>query len=230
MKSGLLSSQLEKRHGIVMATASVAHRSEETEDLSPEDQARAAIYGLVSNLFYVAPSKDLLAVIAQARNDIAGQAADSELIRAWRDLQQAAAAADESAVRQEYDETFAAPGRAKVVLYGSYHLTGALRGNPVVELRDQLAKLGLARRIERGENEDHISALCDVMRLLIQGADGVSPAPIATQREFFMTNLAPWYPKLHASIMAEESADFYRKVAALASSFFRIEAQSFEMA
>jgi TorA maturation chaperone TorD len=214
----------------MMAAIAIAHHDDVPEDVSPEDQARAAIYGLVSNLFYAAPGRDLLATIAQVGEDIGAQGADSELSRAWRELQRAAAAADESALRQEYDDMFIGTGRARVMLYGSYHMTGFLIEKPVVRLREELANLGFARRLASGENEDHISALCDVMRLLISGGDDNPPASIAIQRSFFTQHIAPWYGKLYAAIREDEGTDFYKTVAAFANSFFDVEAQSFEMA
>lgn len=211
-----------------MTAAAVVHRM--VEEVAPEDQARAAIYGLISNLFYAAPDERLLATIACTENDIAGENDTTRLVDAWRALQRAAATADPSAVRQEYDDTFIGTGRAPVLLYGSYHMSGLLIARPVVAIRDELARLGFTRKADRGENEDHISALCDVMRLLILGADGRPPAPIETQREFFARHIAPWYEKLDAAIQSAPTTDFYRSVSAFAREFFEVEAQSFEMA
>jgi TorA maturation chaperone TorD len=214
----------------MMAATAVAHHDQVPEDVSPEDQARAAIYGLVSNLFYAAPGRELLATIAQAGEDIAVQGADSELGRAWRELQKAAAAADESALRQEYDDTFISTGRAPVFLYGSFYMAGFLMEKPVAKLRDELARLGFARTAESGETEDHISALCDVMRLLILGDETRAAAPVSVQREFFVRNIAPWYEKLSGAIADAESTDFYKTAAMFARKFFDLESQSFEMA
>ncbi len=212
-----------------MATTAVAH-PEVPEEVSPEDQARAAIYGLVSNLFYDAPRRQLLATIAQSGDVIAARGTESELGRAWRDLQRVAASADEAALRQEYDDTFISTGRAPVFLYGSFYIAGFLMEKPVAQLRDDLARLGLARKPESGETEDHISALCDVMRFLILG-DGAEPAaPVSVQREFFVRNIAPWYERLDAAIQDAESASFYKQAATFARHFFDLELQSFEMA
>jgi len=211
-----------------MTATQVAHL-EVPEEVSPEDQARAAIYGLVSNLFYAPPGMELLVTMARAGEIIAARCSETELGRAWRELRRAAAAADEAALRQEYDDTFISTGRAPVFLYGSFYLAGFLMEKPVARLRDEVASLGLARKPESGETEDHISALCDVMRFLILG-DGTEPAaPIAVQREFFVRNIAPWYERLDAAIQGVESADFYKTAAMFARKFFDLESQSFEM-
>ena len=212
-----------------MAATAVAHH-EVPEEVSSEDQARAAIYGLVSHLFYAPPGREILATIAQSGEVIAAQGAETELGRAWRELQRVAALADEVALRQEYDDTFISTGRAPVFLYGSFYLAGFLMEKPVARLRDELARLGLARKPESGETEDHISALCDVMRFLILG-DGAEPAaPIAVQREFFVRNIAPWYERLDAAIQDAESANFYKVAATFVRHFFDLESQAFEMA
>lgn len=219
-----------KSHEELMTATAIAHHHEGLEEVAPEDQARAAIYGLISNLFYAAPGQELLAVIAQAGEDIASQGPDSELGRAWRELKRAAAAADEGALRQEYDDTFISTGRAPVFLYGSFYLAGFLMEKPVAKLRDDLATLGLARKADSGETEDHISALCDVMRLLILG-DGAGPAaPIESQREFFARNIAPWYERLSEAIQGAETTNFYKSAALFVRRFFDLESQSFEMA
>lgn len=211
----------------MMAATAIAHHDEEVlEEVSPEDEARAAIYGLISRLFYAAPDRDLLTTIVQA-GDFAGT--DTELGRAWHELQSVAATVDESALKQEYVDTFISTGRAPVFLYGSFYMAGFLMEKPVAKLRDELAELGIARKQDSVETEDHISALCDVMRLLILGDGARSAAPVTVQREFFARNMAPWYAKLAAAIQSAGTADFYKTAAMFARNFFDLESQSFEM-
>ena len=52
-------------------------------------------------------------------------------------------------------------------MHGSWYLTGFLMEKPLAVLRDDLTALGLARRDSCGEPEDHLAALCDVMRALL---------------------------------------------------------------
>lgn len=198
-------------------------------DIAPEDQARATIYGLVANLFNAAPARSLLTAIINA-DGIAATDSDSGFARAWRELQHAAGGADAAALRQEFDDAFISTGRAPVFLYGSFYLTGFLMEKPLAKLREELAELGLARTRESSESEDHISALCDVMRFLIAGDKDTPPAALAAQREFFTRNIGPWYGQLCTAIKNAEQTVFYRKVAALAKEFFDLEVESFEIA
>ena len=99
----------------------------------------------------------------------------------------------------------------------------------LAELRGDLAKIGYARAEDSTEYENHLAALCDVMRGLI-GEEAVSPEAADQQQEFFQHYLAPWYGKLFEKIDKSESADFYRKVARVADAFLTHESQYFELA
>lgn len=199
------------------------------EEVADEDRARADVYALLANLFYSPPSEGLLRGIAVA-DVIDGDTNQSQLAAAWKALREAALGADPDAVKEEYDNAFITAGRPPVFLYGSFYQAGFLMEKPLVKLRDDLARLGLARSHGSSEPEDHISALCDVMRFLIIGAEDVPPAAIAVQRDFFMGHIAPWYERLCAAIEDAEQTGFYKKVAAFAKEFFDLEVQSFDIA
>ena len=130
--------------------------------VTPEDRARAEVYALLGSLFYQSPSVELLSAIATTRaicNDDHIDVQGTEFCKAWRALQQAAADADAEAVKDEFDTAFIGTGRQPVMLYGSYYLAGFLNEKPLAQLRDELTKMGLARREDSHETEDHISAL-----------------------------------------------------------------------
>ena len=193
-----------------------------------EDQARADVYSLLSSLFYGPPTHELLRNIA-TQSFICNDVQDSEFCRAWRAMQQAAAT-DAEAVQQEYDAAFISTGRAAVMLYGSYYLAGFLNEKPLAQLRDALAQMGLARRGDRHESEDHISALCDVMRFLIVGDRDAAPAALESQREFFRQYIASWHVRLCDAVENAADTRFYKHVARFARAFFDLENESFELA
>jgi TorA maturation chaperone TorD len=216
---------------MMAATANASWVAPET-GLLPEDRARGNLYALLSSLFYGPPSAQLLRNIAETDADVMEEPGNSRLVAAWRALQRAAASADENAVRQEYDDAFIATSRPPVFLYASHYQSGfLLEGEgPLARLREELARLGLARRETSGEPEDHISALCDAMRYLITGAEAGVPASLETQRDFFRRRIQPWYPALCDAIERASETDFYKKVGALAREFFDLEVESFEIA
>lgn len=213
---------------MMAATAHAGWVSLEEEGLLPEDSARGNFYALLSSLFYAPPSAQLLRSIADA--GVMEEAGDSRLAAAWRELQRAAAAADAAAVRQEYDDAFISTSRPPVFLYASHYHNGFLMERQLAKLREELAELGFARQEKSAEPEDHISALCDVMRYLVTGGGAGAPAPLETQRDFFQRRIQPWYPALCEAIQAAGETAFYKKVAALAREFFDLEVESFDIA
>lgn len=194
--------------------------------LSEEDVARANLYGLLARLLYAAPDAGLLQAIAQA-DEIAAPA--SPLADSWHALQAASAVMDVEAAAQEYEKVFIGLGQGEVMAYMSWYLTGFLMEEPLARLRDDLEALGLARPAGVGEPEDHIAAVCEVMRWLAAGDAETAPAALAEQRAFFARNVRPWYVRFAASLEAAPSANYYRAVARLLKDFLDVEAQAFEI-
>lgn len=192
-----------------------------------ENGVRAALYGVFAHLFADRPDAMLLESIADAASMIVAE--DSTLANEWRALCAAAATVDPATVVNEFDALFVSPGQPAVSLYASSYMSGRERGQLLAELRGDLAKIGYARAEDSTEYEDHLAALCDVMRGLI-GEEAVSPEAADQQQEFFQHYLAPWYGKLFEKIDKSESADFYRKVARVADAFLTHESQYFELA
>lgn len=189
-----------------------------------EEAARAGLYGLLATLLYAPPAQALL-------NDIAAATADEEggvLHADWLALSAACATADEETVRDEYETLFIGVGKPEVILYGSYHLSGFLMEKPLAALRDDLQQLGLQRDDSVTESEDHIAALCDVMRYLITAEDQGDDT-IAIQKQFFSRHIQPWAGIMCETLLAHPKTRFYAPVAQLARSFFAVEQQAFDM-
>lgn len=201
---------------------------EESEEVSPEDEARAACYGLIAHIFHAPPSSDALKTISTA-NLITSQM-ETPLQTAWRNLQQVAAETEPARLREEYDQLFIGVGKPDVMLYGSYYLSGFLMEKPLAKLREDLLKLGLSRRQSVGEPEDHISALSETMRLLVMGQGHFPPAPLETQKDFFHRHLESWYRKLTAALVENKVSEFYRRAGSFIQAFFEVETESFEIA
>jgi len=188
--------------------------------LPPEDQARANFYALLSRLFYGPPDAGLLAALAQA-DEL--EADDPIIAECWRALAKASAGADAEAVREEYETAFIGTGRAPVTLYTSAYSVRQSTEPRLAVLRGEIAKLGLARRSEAGEPEDHIAALCDTMRHL------VTESELADQHGFFLRWIQPIAEPLCNAIEASEHTSFYKHVGRMAKAFFLLERSAFEM-
>jgi TorA maturation chaperone TorD len=193
--------------------------------LADEDQARADFYALFARLLLAPPDDALLAALANAEPVAA--AGEFALEDAWLKLTQAAGVVDASAVADEFAAMFVSTGTPPLNPYGSFYITGHLNDAPLAGLRDDLARLRLARAPGVGEFEDHLGALCETMRVLIQGGPGMPPRGLAVQKAFFETHVRPWYAACLADIAASPDANFYRVVAGVVDAFLSIEAQAF---
>lgn len=191
---------------------------------APEDRARADLYALIASLFYAPPDKTLLDALAEA-DEIVGEDDTVPLADAWRHLQAACAATDEEAVQEEYDSLLIGVGKAVVPPYMGAHLGKGGGEAMLVELRAFLAARGLGRQASVSEPEDHIAALCEVMRHLI----AVQHAEIDEQRDFFARYVQPGAAALCAALEAAPDANFYKAVARFAATFFELERTAFEM-
>jgi TorA maturation chaperone TorD len=128
----------------------------------------------------------------------------------------------------EYDALFQGVGKPELFLYGSYNLTGLLNERPLVPLRHDLHELGLTRDETRGESEDHVSFVFEVMRYLIAG-DDVAVCNLEQQRRFFRAHVQTWVEQLCEAVAAHPRARVYRAVAELTRSFVQVETQGFDM-
>jgi TorA maturation chaperone TorD len=91
-----------------------------------------------------------------------------------------------------------------------------------------MARLGIGRRDDVPEPEDHIAALCEMMAGLITGAFG-EPASLDEQRRFFTRHLASWAPRFFEDLQAARAAVLYMPVGRIGRIFIAIEAEAFGM-
>jgi TorA maturation chaperone TorD len=201
-----------------------------TVDLAPpgsdEDAARADLWGLLSLLFIAPPTAQMLSQLAAA--PVAAEAGGSALQQAWRDVQRAAATATPEPVRDEFETLFGGTGRPAVYVYGSFYLAGALHEKPLARLRADLADIGLTRRIDLGESEDHFAVLAETMRFLIAG-DDPAICTLSRQRELFDRHIQPWGAQMCDAIEGDRAARFYRALAVFTREFLQVEQMAFDL-
>ena len=193
----------------------------------PEDLARADLYGLIARFFQMPPDQELLDQIA-ATADQQDVADDAPLARLWMDVVEVAKNNSAKAWHDEFDLNFISVGKPNVVLNGSFYMAGHLNEKPLVDIRKALQDFGLEAAEEITETEDHISALCEVMRYLIAG-DDVEISNLTNQRVFFNEHIRPWFEELCDAIEGIPEMHLYRPIAALTREFLAIEGQSFDM-
>lgn len=205
-----------------MSTTAIAFAAPE----DAEELARAEMYGVLSRLYMAAPDEMLLRQFAVAVTEAPVEGAF--LQQPWEALVAALRQTTPAEVADEYDALFQGVGKPEVFLYGSYYLAGFLNEKPLVALRQDLAALGLTRDEARGETEDHVAYVFEVMRYLIAGEDA-AVCNLEQQRRFFRTHVQPWAEALCDALAAHPRARVYRAVAEMTRAFVQVEAQGFDM-
>ena len=119
---------------------------------------------------------------------------------------------DVDAAAEECETLFVGVGKAPLNLHASHHLTGFMMEQLLADVYRTCTTPGFARVGAQTMVEDHLSALCEVMRLLIVGGSGVEPAPLCSTAPVFEAHIARWFDQRCAAI-AESLANFYRTVA-----------------
>ena len=193
--------------------------------LDPEDRARANFYGVLAALYGDAPSARLLQAVGDAQRLPDAEA--GSLPTAWNRMADACKAMDAEAAQQEYWDLFVGTGKSEVNLHASHWLSGFMMEKPLVELRTDLAALGLSRKPSSSLLEDHVAALFETMRLLIEGEGTRAPGTLAEQKRFFERHIAPWVDDLCTALKQSPLANFYRPVGEFTESFVAIERDSF---
>jgi len=184
---------------------------------SEEAAARAHIYSLLGTLLATPPDAALLDRLKGIDAPDTGAAG---LAPGWAALKQAAQQTTPEALAEEYQDLFIGLGRGEIVPYGSWYLTGLLMGEPLVELRGELAAIGLRRQDEVAEPEDHAAALCESMAFIILAED---PGVAGRQQAFFERYLQPWMGRFFEDLGKAQSARFYASVALFGARFIDIE-------
>ena len=187
------------------------------------DASRAQAYGLLAHLLMRPPSVDLLQQLSALRGDATPWGT------ALGELALAAADADPWQIEREYNRLFIGLNRGELVPYASFYLTGFLQDRPLVEVRADMARLGIARSADVVEPEDHIAALLETMAGLIDGRFG-NLVPVQEQQRFFERRLKSWAPDFFRDLLDAKSAAFYRPVSSLGSLLMEIEDNAFALA
>jgi TorA maturation chaperone TorD len=188
-----------------------------------EERARAHLYALLGRLFHGAADEALLAEI-RGGVVVPSPGQEDDVSNDWNALVSAATASAES-IREEHEALFGGVGKARVTPYTSAYLTDTAPDKHLVALRQTLEAFGMMRRNMVFEIEDHVSAMCDVMRLLIE-----RDAPLGEQAAFFGRFVWRGVIPFCEAIERVEPVGFYHHVARLMRAFLIVEQAAFEMA
>ena len=187
----------------------------------PEEAARANLYGLIARLFYAAPDAQLISELLNSP----GIEGEGELGAAWHEMVEACRTAFPAALEAEHTELFIGTGKAPVTPYLTRYVLRHAGDNPLVDLRQQLAAWGIARREGVPEYEDHVSGICETMRFAI----AVQQRTPEEQKAFFHRFVYRGAVGFCDGVTASNQARFYKLVARFARAFLEVEQAAFEI-
>ena len=173
--------------------------------------ARADVYAVIGALLLTPPDDALLQLLRSAEPPLR----DPDLMLAWQRLAQAARETTAPAAAAEHAALFVAVGTPTLDPRASVY-----RGSiALAALREDLHALGLERSAAAAWSEDHLGALCEVLRLLIQ-----AQRPQRLQGAFFRRHVAPWYAACLADLRRVDGVPLHAAVAGVVQAFFDLEA------
>lgn len=186
------------------------------------DTSRARLYAWLGEALRDSPTQATLERLQTLFPTAAADTSEEQpaLRRVLARAQREADGADLADLDDEYHALFIGLGRGELMPYASWYLTGYLMGRPLAQLRSSLLALGLERKPDVCEPEDHAAALCETMALLADPLQGIA---LSVQREFYDSHLAPWLGSFFHDMQQAPSARFYAAVGALGEAFGEVE-------
>jgi TorA maturation chaperone TorD len=193
------------------------HDNRQTVAEVDETQAlRADIYRLLARLLLAPPDAELLDFLAHLEPD----EDRGEMTAAWQELADAARTTSPEAAARAHFELLVGVIQGEITPYASWYLHGTLMDEPLVALRRDLRRLGIARAEESRDPEDHLGALFEVMALLVEGGT-------PDQAAFFHRHLASWAQRCLTDL-ARVSPPIYAGTGRLGLAFLAQERPRFE--
>ncbi|MBW2442547.1 MAG: molecular chaperone TorD family protein [Deltaproteobacteria bacterium] len=187
------------------------------QTLTDNDTLRANVYSLLAALLTGPPSADLLQRLGRIEDQ---QESDTEMAQAWRMIKEAGGRTDAALLDDEYHRLLIGLGRGELVPYGSWYQAGSVMDQPLARLRSDLAVLGIQRRSDVLETEDHAAALCETMAIICSHPAEVG---LETQKAFFSDHLKGWMDRFFKDMQNASAARFYRAVGRLGDAFLDLE-------
>ena len=198
-------------------------------------QFRREYYELFSVLFLREPTAELLTALGQnleARVE-AATALHPLLGDGWREMGQFLQKDRENPkavaakVAEEFSPLFVGPLIPRITPCESFYLTNKLFGAPLVQIRNFMRRVGLEKREEWPEPEDHIAFTCDLMRQLITRQEASANPDEETQwlnlqGDFMKVHLSRWIPRFGEDL-EKMGGDFYRGIGKIVRGFLEFE-------
>jgi TorA maturation chaperone TorD len=188
-------------------------------ECAPAESLRANVYCLLAVLMAGPPYEPVLERLRKVE-DCTGPAGSMAV--AWRRMKEAAVGTTSSELDMEYHALFVGLGKGELVPYGSWYQAGRLMAAPLAQLRSDLSELGIEKKPEVFEVEDHAAALCETMALVCARSEFITNE---REKRFFDRHIASWMRSFFQDMQRAPSARFFRAVGVLGETFLRTEMQ-----
>lgn len=210
--------------------------SEKQEEFKELTGLRQIYYTLLVRLFWKEPEPEF---IASLNSELASRAQAAGQLHplmgdGWREIGEFLAHHQPDEVVAEYTRMFVGPFQPQVSPYESRYLTGALFKEPLVKVREFMARTGMAKDESQDfpEPEDMLAFELEIMNWLVTKELDAKNAKearkwVERQAEFFKTHLQVWAPECAKDITEAENAVFYHGVGLLLQGFLELEILNF---
>jgi len=142
--------------------------------------------------------------------------------QALTSLNRAGSSCPQENIAEEFKRLFVGLGSGELIPYASWYREKMIQSTPLATIRSDLARLGIVRKAESFESEDHVGALCEIMALLSSQDNEMAGQE---QAAFFHNHISPWMPDFFRDLQAADRSVFYRTVGRFGSCFLEGESE-----
>jgi len=186
-----------------------------------EDEERQGLYRLLIALLRNAPDAQTLAHTAAITGD------GTRLGTSLGALASEARRADADTEHVRFHELFIGFGGGTLSPYASVYRTGSLHDRPLIEVREDMARLGIARVRSSAEPEDHAVTLLEIQLRLDEGELGQGGGD---PRTFFNRHVVTWMPQFFVDLAAQEISPLFAALGRVGRAFLDSEAAHYARA
>lgn len=172
----------------------------------PHAGIRMDAYALLAALLTDTPSRGLIGIIQNLHWD---EDIPQRMQKVLGDVQDASTALSVDQISDEFQRLFVGLGSGELIPYGSWYREKLIQSAPLAAIRTDLLHLGIVRKPDAFESEDHAGALCEIMALLSNPASEIAEEE---QVSFFENHIHPWMLDFFADLKNVGDAEFYRTV------------------
>jgi TorA maturation chaperone TorD len=194
---------------------------------------RRGYYGLLSRAYLDEPDGSFLQVLrdgVEARIEAADKLSP-RLAEGWRTIRTCLlhdTVKLGETLSDEYNLLFVSPTETTIFPYESWYMEKEPYGPSLAAVRGFLGRIGLEKRDDFTEPEDHISCEFEIMGELIARQEAAPERAeeerwLHLQGEFFKTHLLSWVFPLCQDLEQQEAANFYGGIAKLTRGFMELE-------